>query len=76
MPLKSDIDCIVLDLDNNLKESLNKCIKHYKNYNLVLGAISMPTKSSILKAKDAGCLMVLTKSNFSANLLDILNKIQ
>ena len=29
---------------------------------------------NILKAKKAGCLMVLTRLNFSANILDIINR--
>ena len=41
---------------------------------MIFGVMSMPNKSNILEAKNAGCLIVLTKSNFSANLLDIINR--
>ena len=72
-PIKPD--CIIIDLDSNLDDSLRICKQYFKNHKIILGALSVPTKSTILKAKKAGCLMVLTKSNFSANLLDIVRKL-
>ena len=72
--LNTNIDCIVLDLDESMNIVIEKCKEYKKNNHLILGAMSMPTKSDILRAKEAGCLMVLTKSNFSANLVDIINK--
>ena len=69
-------DCIIIDFDDNLEKSLEECKKYFKNHKIILGALSVPTQSAILKAKKAGCLMVLTKSNFSANLLDIIKKIR
>ena len=72
--LKDIPDCIVLDLDNNIDSTLNECRDYYKNHHMIFGVMSMPTKSNILKAKKAGCLMVLTRLNFSANILDIINR--
>ena len=72
--IDSDINCIVLDLDQSAKLLMDKCREYSRESYLIFGAMSVPTKSEILTAKDAGCLMVLTKSNFTANLVDIIHK--
>ena len=69
-------DYIIVDLDDNLEKSLVECKKYFKNHKIILVALSVPIQSTILKAKKAGCLMVLIKSNFSANVLDIIKKIR
>ena len=70
----ANFDCIVLDLDYNYDKVLDECEKYKRDNDLIFGVISVPTKSAILKAKEAGCLIVLTKPNFSANFLDIINR--
>ena len=74
--LDSHLDYVVVDLDYSVDSALLKCKEYSDGDCLVFGAISQPTKSNILKAKRVGCLMVLTKSNFSANLIDIILKVR
>jgi len=72
--LINTLDYIVIDIDLNTDLAINIC-EEYSRLNLkIFGATSTPTKLNILNAKKAGCLMVLTKSNFAANLEDIINK--
>ena len=65
------LDCVVVDIDED--HAIQKC-KDYSPKCMVIGAVAEPRKSIILNAKKAGCLIVLTKVNFSSNLLDILKK--
>ena len=70
--LMDNLDYVVIDIDMGAEESIKKCRK-YSNINCtVFGVTSYPKKSTILNAKKSGCLIVLTKSNFSDNLLDII----
>ena len=70
----NDIDYVVIDIDTDIDSAVEKCSEYDKIKSMVFGVITTPTKSIILRAKDAGCLIVLTRSNFSANLLDIIKK--
>ena len=65
---------MIIDLDFNLEEVLDRCKKYTNNYNMILGISTKPTRSIILKAKKDGCFMVTLKSSFSTNLLDILKQ--
>ena len=70
----SDFDYAALDIDLNMALAIDMCKKYSKNNCRVFGVTSIPKKSTILEAKEAGCLMVLTKSNFAANLADIISR--
>ena len=72
--LSNDFDYIVLDIDLNMNLAMDMCRKYSKNDCKIFGVTAMPKKSTILESKEAGCLMVLTKSNFAANLSDIISK--
>ena len=72
--LSSDFDYVVLDIDLNMNLAMDMCREYIENDCNVFGVTAMPKKSTILEAKEAGCLMVLTKSNFAANLSDIISK--
>ena len=72
--LVSNLDYVVVDIDLNMSLAIDMC-KQYSEIDCKIFAVTaMPTKSTILEAKEAGCLMVLTKSNFAANLADIINR--
>ena len=72
--LIDNLNYVVIDIDIGEEESIKKC-SEYNNINCtVFGVTEFPKKSIILNAKKAGCLIVLTKSNFSDNLLDIIKK--
>tara|TARA_Y100000994_G_scaffold228901_1_gene213497 strand:+ start:29 stop:358 length:330 start_codon:yes stop_codon:yes gene_type:complete len=69
-----DLKIVIIDLESNMDEHIEYC-KHYHNSKIIIfGAIVSLKKSITLKAKDAGCLVVLPKSNFPSNILDIINK--
>ena len=70
----SDLDYMVLDIDLNMNLAMDMCKQYSQNNCRVFGVTVMPKKTTILEAKEAGCLMVLTKSNFAANLADIINR--
>ena len=67
-------DYVILDLDKSFDVMIEKCLEYSKNSFLIFGVMTIPTKSDILNAKEAGCLMVLTKSTFASNLIDIIKK--
>ena len=66
--VSNDFDYIVLDIDLNMNLAMDMSRKYSQNNCKVFGVMGMPKKSTILEAKEAGYLMVLTKSNFAANL--------
>ena len=69
-----DVDCIILDLDQPIDHPTNNLHKNSEKNSLVIGVKSIPKKSDILKAKTIGCLMVLAKTNFKSNLVDVVNR--
>ena len=69
-----NFDYAVLDIDLNMNLAMDMCRKYSQNNCRVFGVTVMPKKTTILEAKEAGCLMVLTKSNFASNLVDIISK--
>tara|TARA_B100001250_G_C19703756_1_gene745989 strand:- start:308 stop:637 length:330 start_codon:yes stop_codon:yes gene_type:complete len=74
--LDFSLNYVIVDLDFSIHLALLKCKEYSDGDYFIFGAISNPTKANILKAKKAGCLMVLTKSNFAANLIDIIAKVK
>ena len=72
--LSDNFDYMVLDIDLNMNLAMDMCREYSKNDCKIFGVTAIPKKSTILEAKEAGCLMVLTKSNFAANLSDIISK--
>ena len=66
--LIDNINYAVIDLDFNIEMAMDKCKKYNEVNCMVFGVLTTPTKSIILKAKKAGCVIVLTRPNFSANL--------
>ena len=69
-----DFDYVVLDIDLDMNLAMGICEKYSKSNCKIFAVTAMPKKSIILEAKKMGCLMVLTKSNFAANLSDIISK--
>ena len=72
--LIKNLDCIIIDMDLDVDLAVNRCKEYSKMNLMIFGVTSITTKSIFLKGKEAGCLMVLSKSNFATNLADIISK--
>ena len=69
-----DLKIIIIDLESDVDKCIECCKYYHKSKVVIFGAVASLKKSITLKAKDAGCLVVLPKSNFPSNIVDIINK--
>ena len=67
-------DYIIIDFDYDIDDRIAKCRRYRKNHDMIFGVVSISTESIIINAKNAGCLITLTRANFSANFIDIFKR--